>query len=166
MLVDKLTSIIIGRHVDQHIDQISVSILPVWRWTLGQYGDLQMSAEYRWTVGGILINCHIIQWKCCWKIDLTSFLLFWEPLKKPIKIMWSLRNEQFYWNEQTSVRQLSETWLDIGFRLVGCMFTFEQMVWRMGKFLNSRWWVGVFDAFWRVSWWGIRPSKLPTYPGI
>ena len=40
------------------------------------------------------------------------------------------------------------------------------MVWRMGKFLNSRWWVGVFDAFWRVSWWGIRPSKLPTYPGI
>ena len=80
--------------------------------------------------------------------------------------MWSLRNEQFYWNEQTSVRQLSETWLDIGFRLVGCMFTFEQMVWRMGKFLNSRWWVGVFDAFWRVSWWGIRPSKLPTYPGI
>ena len=80
--------------------------------------------------------------------------------------MWSLRNEQFYWNKQTSVRQLSETWLDIGFRLVGCMFTFEQMVWRMGKFLNSRWWVGVFDAFWRVSWWGIWLSKLPTYPGI
>ena len=85
MLVDKSTSIIIGRHVDQHINQISVSILPVWRWTLGQYGDLQMSAEYRSTVGGILINCHIIQWKCCWKIDLTSFLLFWEPSKKPIK---------------------------------------------------------------------------------
>ena len=40
------------------------------------------------------------------------------------------------------------------------------MVWRMGKCLNSSWWVGVFDAFWSASWWGIRPSKLPTYPGI
>ena len=36
----------------------------------------------------------------------------------------------------------------------------------MGKFLNSCWWVGVFDAFSSASWWGIWPSKLPTYPEI
>ena len=41
------------------------------------------------------------------------------------------------------------------------MFIFEQMVWWMGKFLNSHWWVGVFYAFWSASWWGIWPSKLP-----
>ena len=79
--------------------------------------------------------------------------------------MWSLKNEQFYWHEQTCVTQLSETWLDI-WVLFSRMFTFEQMVWRMGKFWNSRWWVGIFDAFWSASWWGFRSSKLPTYPGI
>ena len=41
------------------------------------------------------------------------------------------------------------------------MFIFEQMVWWMGKFLNSHWWVGVFYAFCSASWWGIWPSKLP-----
>ena len=25
---------------------------------------------------------------------------------------------------------------------------------------------GRFWCFWRASWWGIQPSKLPTYPGI
>ena len=35
------------------------------------------------------------------------------------------------------------------------------MAWCMGKFLTSRWWVGVFYAFWTASWWGIRPSQLP-----
>ena len=79
--------------------------------------------------------------------------------------MWSLKNEQFYWHEQTCVTQLSETWLDI-WVLFSRMFTFEQMVWRMGKFWNSRWWVGIFYAFWSASWWGFRSSKLPTYPGI
>ena len=40
-------------------------------------------------------------WNSCWKIDFLSFLL------------WSFRNEQFFWNEQTSVRHHSVTWSDI-----------------------------------------------------
>ena len=69
MLVDKSTSVIIGRHVDQHIDQISVSILPVWRWTLGQYGDLQNN------VSRISVNCR-------WYIDQLSYNTMKMLLKK------------------------------------------------------------------------------------
>ena len=46
----------IRKPVDWHIKRLSVNILPVWRLTLGRYGDLSNN------VGGISVNCR-------WNID-------------------------------------------------------------------------------------------------
>ena len=65
------------------------------------------------------------------------------------------------WNEQTYLRQLSETlYISVVFSR---LFAFEKKGRRMRKYLNSRWWVGGFAAFWSASQWGIWPSKLQTY---
>ena len=98
-------------------------------------------------------------WKSCWKIDFASILLFWEPLKNPLNVVLQKCTISLKWTNlwKTAFRDL--------IRYLGSV---SRMVWRMGKFLNSCWWVGVFDTLWSASasWWGIRPSKLPTYPGI
>ena len=132
--------------IGQHFASMVVDTRSIW-WSLN--------------VGGISVNCR-------WNIDqllhnTMCFRLFFKA--SSVLETSSTEMNKFYWNEQTSVRQLSRTWSDI-WVLFRRMFTFEQMVWHMGKFLNSCWWVGVFDAFSSASWWGIWPSKLPTYPEI
>ena len=169
----------IGWHVDRHIDRLSVNILPGIAVNTG-------SIQWPLNVSGILVACRwYIDWLSyntrCFRVFLKVFSVLeatsmelwqcWRPWKScwkidfPSPLLWSFRNEQFYWNEQTSGMQLSVTWSDI-WVLFSRMFTYEWTVWRMGKFLNSCWLgVGV-NTFWNTSWWGTRPSKLPTYPGI
>ena len=66
-----------------------------------------------------------------------------------------------YLNEQTFIRQLTET-LDI-WDVFSRIFTFNKWFDAWENSLNSHWWVGDLILFEALGRWGIWPSNLPTY---
>ena len=84
-----------------------------------------------------------------------------EPLEKPVKCGLTGMNNQFYWNEQTSVRQLSTRLQIFWLSLVGYLhFNKRFDTWETFWIVRGGW---GFDNFWSPRQWSIWPSKLPRY---
>ena len=94
-------------------------------------------------------NSFLINHVCCihrygHSSYIHCFVVVFENLgKSPLYI--GFLDEQFHWNEKTSIRQLSKT-LDISV-VLSWIFTLEQMVRCMGKLLNSHWCMGDLTLF-------------------